>query len=100
MANVTWEPDLPEPDEDAHWFARCDRWIELTVVLMLSIMSLLTAWTSFEATRWGGQQTERLNEAAAYRPDAIRAASTGDHLAALDVTSFSDYLTAYATGNE
>jgi hypothetical protein len=58
--------------------ARLHRWAEIVAVVLLALAALLTAWSGYEAARWGGDQSLRFGEASARRVDSVRAAARAD----------------------
>jgi hypothetical protein len=76
------------------------RAVELVLVAMLAFASLLTAWSGYEAARWGGVQSTKFSEASARRVDSSRAAAHADQLTAIDVNLFTNYLNAFATDQQ
>jgi len=99
VAEVDWEPDVPEPNEDAVDVARRDKLLEILVVVMLSLASLLTAWGTYEAASWAGEQSDLQSRALAQRLDASRAENNADQLMSIDINLFANYLAAYSSGD-
>ncbi|GMQ93704.1 MAG: hypothetical protein BMS9Abin12_1184 [Acidimicrobiia bacterium] len=76
-----------------------DRWlsndrIELIATIVLAIATILTAWSAFEAGKWGGQQSVSFSEAGAARTESTRADTLGGQLAQIDVAMYIDWVTA------
>jgi hypothetical protein len=76
------------------------RWIDVAAVVILSLATLLTAWSGYQASLWDGEQSSKYSQASARRIEASRAASRADQLSAIDVTVFANYLNAFATGQQ
>ncbi len=54
------------------------RGLELVGVLLLSLTTVLTAWTGYQASRWGGATSIAFNQASATRVEASRLDSAAD----------------------
>ena len=102
-------PSAPTPEESAALLQRIlqavekeqrRRWAEITVAVILSLATMLTAWCAYQATRWSGVQTFRL--AAAH--NAGRASSTAYveavQMRAYDATVVISWMQAKHDGNQ
>jgi hypothetical protein len=78
---------------------RSERAVDIALVAILALATLAAAWSSYQATRWGGVQSTSYSQAAARRVDAARAATQAGQLALYDSTVFSGWLGAYWTGD-
>ena len=76
------------------------RWIDVAAVVILSLATLSTAWSGYQASLWDGDQSSKYSQASARRIEAARAASRADQLTTVDVTLFANYLNAFATGQQ
>jgi hypothetical protein len=74
--------------------------LELWATVLLSVATLLTAWSAFQATKWGGVMAIRFSEANAARTDSARASGTANSQRTVDVTIFASYVEAVAAGRE
>jgi hypothetical protein len=74
--------------------------IEFVAAIVLSIATVLTAWSAFQATKWGGVMSIRFSESAAARTESVQAANRADADRTIDVTLFSDFLAAYSAGDD
>ena len=54
---------------------RRDRRVELIAAIMLSIATVVTAWSAYQATRWSGDQAEDYTSASATRTESVRAST-------------------------
>jgi hypothetical protein len=95
---IAIEPDQQKPASSEH--SPLDRWADVLTVVILSLATLLTAWSGYQAAIWSGIQSSKYSEASAKRIEASRAATRADQLLTIDVTVFSDYMNAYATGQD
>jgi hypothetical protein len=87
----------PEPTSGSTGGARAERWAELLAAVVLSLATVLTAWSAFEATKWGGVMAIRFSEANAARTQSAQASATANAKRTVDVTVFAEYLSAVAT---
>lgn len=69
-------------------------------MVILSLASLLAAWSGYQAGLWSGEKTSAITEAEALQIDATRATTTGNQDLQLDVALFLGWLNAFKTGNE
>ncbi|MFV2001114.1 MAG: hypothetical protein ACC654_12195 [Acidimicrobiia bacterium] len=89
------EHDETQHDEPKGLFATNDR-IELIATIALAIATILTAWSAFEAGKWGGTQAINFSEAGAARTESTRADTAGGQLAQIDVAMYIDWVTAFS----
>lgn len=68
--------------------------LEVVAAIILSVVTILTAWSAFEATKWGGVMAIRFSEAAAARTEATQAAARVNAKQAVDVGLFVEYAAA------
>ncbi len=71
---------------------------EHIVVILLSITTILTAWSAFEASKWGGAMSIAFSEASAARIEAARLDGDANQLTAVQVQVWTQWLNAYAAG--
>src|SRR5262245_27565891 len=84
-------------DEEA---IRRDSRVELIAAVFLSIATLLTAWSAYQATRWSGDQSERYTTASALRTESVRAANIARNQLLIDVNTFIAWLDASVGGDQ
>ena len=77
-----------------------DRWIELLLAVMLGAVALATAWSGYQAARWGGNQSILFSQAGAYRTESTRASTQGGQLVQIDVGMYTNWINAYAAEDE
>ena len=77
-----------------------DRALTIAEAIVLSLVTLLAAWSGYSAAKWGTESRLRLSEASATRTKANRAFEQSLTLRALDGTTFNAWWTAYLTGNK
>ena len=81
---------------------RFDRhdWIELAATILLSLATIVAAWSAYQSTRWGGVQTSSYSASAAKRTLATQ--YNGQYAAQLqiDVITWLSYLEHRQDGDE
>lgn len=65
-----------------------DRWHELLVAVLLVIAAVATSWSSYQATRWNGEQAKAAGRTGAIRIDAARSSSLAEAQTQVDVATF------------
>ena len=73
---------------------------EIASVLFLSIATILTAWSAYQATRWSAIQSKAYQEVSIARIDASREFTMAAQNFALDSIVFTKWVEATSTGNE
>lgn len=69
--------------------------LESIASIVLAIAVVLTAWAAFEAAKWGGEQSIQFSVAGAARTESTRFDTRGGQLAQIDVSMFTDFVSAY-----
>jgi hypothetical protein len=80
--------------------SRRERVLELTAVLLLSITTVATAWSGYQAARWSGDQSQNYAKASANRAKAQQAATAAGQLRIDDLLLFNNWLNADDSGNK
>ena len=70
--------------------------IELVAAVLLSAAAVATAWSSYQATRWNGEQVKAASRTNAIRIDAARAQGLAEAQKQVDVMTFTQWADAYA----
>jgi hypothetical protein len=76
--------------------ARWSSGVELLATVLLALAAVATAWCSYQATRWNGEQAKAGAAASAVRFQAARAADLANAQTEVDVATFSQWVNAYA----
>lgn len=69
--------------------------LESIASIVLAVAVVLTAWAAFEAAKWGGEQSVQFSVAGASRTESTRFDTRGGQLAQIDVSMFTDFVSAY-----
>ena len=84
-----------EIGEHAHHHGVHDRVISIVEAVLLSIVTIMAAWSGFSAAKWGTESSLKLAKASATRTEANRAFQEALTIRSADVTSFNAWYTAY-----
>jgi hypothetical protein len=70
--------------------------VELVATILLACAAVATAWSSYQATRWNGEQAKAASRTNALRIDAARAQGLAEAQTEIDVATFTQWVDAYA----
>ena len=70
--------------------------VEHVAVALLAVTAVLTAWSGFEASKWGGEMSISFSRASTQRIEAARHATTAEAARAVDLQVFGIWLQATA----
>jgi hypothetical protein len=73
-----------------------DRWLEFGATVLLALATVATAWASYQARQWTGEQAQSYSRANAARVESTRATGTANQLSAIDVATFIQWVDATA----
>src|SRR3954451_25021348 len=91
--------ELTETHEGGHdAVGRGERVLELLAVVLLSLTTLATAWSGYQAARWSGEQSQLYARASATRVQAGQQASRAGQLRIDALVLFDDWLAARTAG--
>jgi hypothetical protein len=90
--------ELSEPPEE-HEVEGRERVLEFVAVLLLSLTTLLTAWSGYQAALWSGEQSKLYATASATRIRAQQQSTLAGQLRIDDLLYFNGWLDANETGN-
>jgi hypothetical protein len=68
----------------------------VVATVLLSVAAVATAWSSYQATRWNGEQAKAASRTNAIRIDAARAQGLSEAQTQVDVATFTQWVDAYA----
>jgi hypothetical protein len=75
-------------------------WVEVVATVLLALAAIATAWSSYQANRWNGEQAKAAARANALRIEAARAQGLAEGLTQVDIAMFFQWVNATATENE
>jgi hypothetical protein len=93
METDTPHVDETPVDEPKSFFDTSDR-VELIATIAIAIATILTAWSAFQAGKWGGTQAINFSEAGAARTESTRADTLAGQLSQIDVSMYLDWVAA------
>ena len=70
--------------------------LEIAATVLLALAAVATAWSSYQASRWNGEQAQAFSRATAARIEASRASARADAETQVDVATFTQWVNAYA----
>jgi hypothetical protein len=76
-----------------------DRWLEFAAVVLLSLATLATAWSGYQAALWSGEQSQRYAQAGALRVHAGQQYTRGGQLQIGDLVLVNGWFNATESGN-
>ena len=66
--------------------------LELAATILMAVAAILTAWTAFQSTKWGGVQADKFAEAGAMRTESTRFSTLAGQQAQVDISTFTNWL--------
>ena len=76
--------------------ARKRDWIEVAATVLLAVAAVSTAWSSYQATRWNGEQAKTSGAVNKTRLEAARASGLANAQQQVDVATFMQWVDSYA----
>jgi hypothetical protein len=73
--------------------------VEHFAVVVLSLTTVLTAWSAFQSTKWGGVQANSYAAASGARTESVRASTTAGQQTVVDASTFIAWSQAVSAGN-
>jgi hypothetical protein len=73
-------------------------WFEIVATALLAVATVATAWSGYQATRWGQEVTKAQSASNNSRALATRADDLANTQTSVDVETFSSWVDAYARG--
>ncbi len=74
-------------------------WVEVGATVLLACAAVATAWSSYQATRWNGEQAKTSGRVNKTRLDAARASGLANAQQQVDVATFMQWVESYARGD-
>lgn len=71
-------------------------WVEIAATVLLALAAVATAWSSYQAARWNGEQAKTASASNRTRIEAARASGLANSQTEVDVATFSQWVDAYA----
>jgi hypothetical protein len=74
--------------------------IEFWAAILMAAATVATAYSAYEATRWGGVQATAFTQAGAHRTESAKSLSAGFSKVSIDANLFTQYAVAFTQGNK
>jgi hypothetical protein len=71
-------------------------WVEVAATILLALAAVATAWSSYQATRWNGEQAKTSSSVNKTRIAAARASDRANAQQQVDVATFMQWVDSYA----
>jgi hypothetical protein len=71
-------------------------WVEVAATVLLALAAVATAWSSYQATRWNGEQAKTSGSVNKTRIEAARASDLANAQQQVDVATFMQWVDSYA----
>ena len=75
-------------------------WRDWTVVIVLSVTTILAAWSAFQASKWSGMMSISFSQASTARIEASRLDGDANRVASIQVGLFTQWIRAFADGDD
>ncbi len=72
----------------------------MVATVLLALATVATAWSGYQASRWGAETTKATMRGTAARVESTRASDLANAQAQIDVATFIQWADAYASGNQ
>jgi hypothetical protein len=90
-----WEVGMSDSASDPRELeARSKRRLELVAVVLLSTTTILTAWSAFQSSKWGGDMSITFSRASTQRIEAARLDGTANERSAIQVSLWTEWVAA------
>ncbi len=74
--------------------------VALVATILLAVATVATAWSGYQASRWGAETTKATMRGTAARLESTRASGLANAQTQIDVAVFMQWVDAYASGNQ
>lgn len=81
-------------------YDRLEPLVEIVATILLALATLATAWSGYQAARWGGVQAASYSQAGALRTESTRASTQAGQLTQIDIGLFTNWVNAYAASDQ
>lgn len=78
---------------------RKERRVDVASALLLSVATVLAAWSAFQSAKWSGEQATAYAQASSLRQESVRASTLAGQQTIIDVTVFEQIVDAFAVGD-
>ncbi len=88
------------PTKDMSPEDRRERWIDILSALLLSMATVLAAWSAFQSAKWSGLQAISFAEGNSARQESVRASTRAGQERIVDVQVFIQFVDALNAGDD
>ena len=74
--------------------------VEIVATVLLALAAVATAWSSYQASRWNGEQAKAFSRGNTARIESTRASGLAETQSQIDVATFTQWANAYALGQK
>jgi hypothetical protein len=78
---------------------RRHRRLELVATIVLALAAVATAWSTYQGSRWRGEQAVDTSRATAARIDSAEASARAGQLTQIDIATFTEWVDATTAGD-
>ncbi|MEO8328415.1 MAG: hypothetical protein ABI586_00280 [Candidatus Nanopelagicales bacterium] len=71
------------------------RWVDTTAAILLALAAVATAWSSYQASRWTGEQAKAFSAANAARVESTKASNLANAQTEIDIAVFTQWVDAH-----
>lgn len=75
-------------------------WLEIVAAVVLSIASLMTTWSTYQAAQWSRDQAAAASAAIEVLLESARLSSLGGQATLIDVVTFTSWVQAFSAGDQ
>jgi hypothetical protein len=75
-------------------------WVDTAAAILLAMAAVATAWSSYQASRWTGEQAKGFSAANAARVESTKASNLANAQTQIDIALFTQWVDAYLNDNE
>ena len=75
---------------------KVDERLEVVATVLLSLATVATAWSGYQASRWNGEQAKAFSRASTLRDASNKADALANAQTQIDVATFTQWVNAYA----
>ncbi len=94
------EPEVEEKESSSYIPDTSAGWRELVAVVLLSVTAIATAWSGFQASKWGGEMSIAFSKASTARIEASRADGNANRQLTIQVQLYTQWIAAFADEDE
>jgi|SRR5271163_2286904 len=91
------QPQTAVPDSSSSVLPKFEKSLEIVATLLLAFATVGSAWSAYQAKRWGGVQMFRMVAANGARSEAVRLSDKASQLTSIDVSMFLQYAAAVSS---